>query len=97
MLNSNLLEVLARAQLELAVLYAGNPCQMALAHALGIPFVLVDLEGLSDETLIAAGVLHTKTKIGQIWTKKSLISLCFLGFCQIWSKMSPISPEISPI
>lgn len=57
MLNSNLMEVLARAELELAILYVGNPCQMALSHALGIPFVLFDLEGLSDETLIASGVL----------------------------------------
>lgn len=60
MLNSNLLEVLARAQLELAVLYVGNPCQMTLAHVLSIPFVLIDLEGLNDETLIAAEVFHDK-------------------------------------
>lgn len=56
MLNSNLAEVLARAQPELAIAYVGNPCPWALSHSLGIPFVLIDLEGLSDEALIASGV-----------------------------------------
>jgi hypothetical protein len=54
MLNSNLMEVLAREQLELAILYSGNPCQLGFVHALGIPFVIFDLDGLSDETLISA-------------------------------------------
>jgi hypothetical protein len=39
----------------LAILYTGNPCQLGFVHALGIPYVLVDLEGLTDETIVASG------------------------------------------
>ncbi|KAL3108487.1 hypothetical protein niasHT_015409 [Heterodera trifolii] len=55
MLNSNLMEVMARGDFDLAILYAGNPCLMGLVHSVGIPFVLFDLEGITDETLVASG------------------------------------------
>uniref|UniRef100_A0A183CDS7 SAM_MT_RSMB_NOP domain-containing protein n=1 Tax=Globodera pallida TaxID=36090 RepID=A0A183CDS7_GLOPA len=55
LLNSNLMEVIARADIDLAILYTGDPCLMGIVHALGIPFVLFDLEGVTDETLIASG------------------------------------------
>lgn len=35
-------------------MYAGNPCQLAIVHTLGIPFIYFDLNGLTDETRIAA-------------------------------------------
>lgn len=56
LLNSNLMETLRRDQLELAFLFLGEPCQLALTHALGIPYLLVDLAGLTDETVVAAGM-----------------------------------------
>lgn len=49
------MNILAQEQLELAILYSGNPCQQGIAMALGIPFVVVDLDGLTDQTLVAAG------------------------------------------
>ncbi|KAI6228587.1 Glucuronosyltransferase [Aphelenchoides fujianensis] len=55
MLNSNLMSTLKKDQIEVAVVYGGNPCQLAIVHALGIPFVYFDLEGFTDETVVASG------------------------------------------
>uniref|UniRef100_A0A914GX04 glucuronosyltransferase n=1 Tax=Globodera rostochiensis TaxID=31243 RepID=A0A914GX04_GLORO len=59
LLSSNLMEVIARADIDLAILHMGDPCLMGIVHALGIPFVLFDLEGVTDETLIASGAPWT--------------------------------------
>ncbi|KAI1715197.1 UDP-glucoronosyl and UDP-glucosyl transferase domain-containing protein [Ditylenchus destructor] len=56
MLNSNLMEVISKDQIDVAIVYAGNPCQVAIVHALNIPFIYFDLEGLTDETIIASGI-----------------------------------------
>lgn len=50
------METLKRDQVEVAVVYSGNPCQLAFVHALGIPFIYFDLDGLTDETAVAAGM-----------------------------------------
>jgi hypothetical protein len=49
------METLKRDQIEVAIVYSGNPCQLAFVHALGIPFIYYDLEGFTDETVIASG------------------------------------------
>jgi hypothetical protein len=49
------METLKRDQIEVAVVYSGNPCQLALVHALSIPFIYFDLDGFTDETVIASG------------------------------------------
>ncbi|TMS36656.1 hypothetical protein L596_003766 [Steinernema carpocapsae] len=53
-LNSNLMDTLKKDQVEVAIIYSGNPCQLALVHVLGIPFIYYDLEGFTDETLVAS-------------------------------------------
>jgi hypothetical protein len=50
------METMKRDQVEVAVVYSGNPCQLAFVHALGLPFIYFDLDGLTDETIIAAGM-----------------------------------------
>uniref|UniRef100_A0A7E4VPX1 glucuronosyltransferase n=1 Tax=Panagrellus redivivus TaxID=6233 RepID=A0A7E4VPX1_PANRE len=55
MLNSNLMDTLKKDKLDVAVVYAGNPCQLAIVHILGIPFVYYDVHGFTDETIIASG------------------------------------------
>ncbi|VDL70730.1 unnamed protein product [Nippostrongylus brasiliensis] len=54
MINSNLLDTLKSDNIDVAILYSGNLCQLALCHVLGIPFIYFDLEGLSDETLVSS-------------------------------------------
>ncbi|ETN76147.1 hypothetical protein NECAME_03520 [Necator americanus] len=54
MINSNLLEVLQKDAPDVAITYSGNPCQLAIAHILAVPVIYYDLEGLSDETLVAS-------------------------------------------
>ncbi|CAJ0598410.1 unnamed protein product [Cylicocyclus nassatus] len=54
MINSNLLDTLKEDAIDVAIVYSGNPCQLALAHVLAVPVIYYDLEGLSDETLIAS-------------------------------------------
>lgn len=44
-LNSNLLDTLKKDQIDVAIVYSGNPCQLAIVHVLGIPFIYYDLEG----------------------------------------------------
>ncbi|CAD6187583.1 unnamed protein product [Caenorhabditis auriculariae] len=56
MLNSNLVASLSKESLDVAIIYSGNPCLVALTHLMAVPTVYFDLEGLSDETLVAAGV-----------------------------------------
>uniref|UniRef100_A0A9J2PB87 glucuronosyltransferase n=1 Tax=Ascaris lumbricoides TaxID=6252 RepID=A0A9J2PB87_ASCLU len=55
MLNSNLMETLKKDQIDVAIVYAGNPCQLAIVHALHIPFIYFDVEGFTDETRVASG------------------------------------------
>ncbi|CAD5210434.1 unnamed protein product [Bursaphelenchus okinawaensis] len=90
LINSNLMETIKRDQIEVAVIYNNNPCQLAIVHALSIPFIYFDLEGLSDETIIASGMpwnLNTvssrttpSSKTGELYTGLELVkeSLCQL-------------------
>ena len=55
MLNSNLMDTLKKDQIDVAIVYSGNPCQLAIMHVLGIPFIYFDLEGFTDETIVASG------------------------------------------
>ncbi|CAJ0566752.1 unnamed protein product, partial [Mesorhabditis spiculigera] len=55
MLNSNLMDQLKKDELDVVIAYAGNPCQLALVHVIGKPVIYFDQEGLTDETLVAAG------------------------------------------
>ncbi|KAK6045899.1 hypothetical protein COOONC_16596 [Cooperia oncophora] len=54
MLNSNLMDTLKKENIDVAIVYAGNPCQLAITRVLAIPVIYFDLEGLSDETLVAS-------------------------------------------
>ncbi|VDD87192.1 unnamed protein product [Enterobius vermicularis] len=55
MLNSNLMDTLKKDNIDIAIVYAGNPCQLAILHTLQIPFIYFDVEGFTDETLVASG------------------------------------------
>ncbi|VDM45714.1 unnamed protein product [Toxocara canis] len=55
MLNSNLMDTLKRDKIDVAIVYSGNPCQLAIVHALHIPFIYFDIEGFTDETRVASG------------------------------------------
>ncbi|PIC18957.1 hypothetical protein B9Z55_024665 [Caenorhabditis nigoni] len=55
LLNSNLVDSLKKESLDLAIVYSGNPCLNALTHLVAVPTIYFDTEGLTDETLIAAG------------------------------------------
>uniref|UniRef100_A0A915DVF0 glucuronosyltransferase n=1 Tax=Ditylenchus dipsaci TaxID=166011 RepID=A0A915DVF0_9BILA len=50
MLNSNLMGLLSKDQIDVAIVYAGNPCQLAI----GIPFIYFDLKGFTQETIVAS-------------------------------------------
>uniref|UniRef100_A0A1I8A401 glucuronosyltransferase n=1 Tax=Steinernema glaseri TaxID=37863 RepID=A0A1I8A401_9BILA len=69
-LNSNLMDTLKKDQIEVAIVYSGNPCQLAIAHVLGIPYIYFDLEGFTDETLIASGTP---------WNLEQPLSNCFFS------------------
>jgi hypothetical protein len=45
MLNSNLMDKLKVDSFDVAIVYAGNPCQLAIVHALALPFIYLDLDG----------------------------------------------------
>jgi hypothetical protein len=55
MLNSNLMDTLKKDKIDVGIVYAGNPCQIAILHVLGIPFIYYDVDGFTDETVIASG------------------------------------------
>ncbi|CAL2050419.1 unnamed protein product [Caenorhabditis brenneri] len=55
LLNSNLVDSLKKESLDLAIVYSGNPCLNALTHLVAVPTIYFDTEGLTDETLVAAG------------------------------------------
>uniref|UniRef100_A0A1I7TB80 UDP-glucuronosyltransferase n=1 Tax=Caenorhabditis tropicalis TaxID=1561998 RepID=A0A1I7TB80_9PELO len=55
LLNSNLVDSLKKESLDVAIVYSGNPCLNALTHLVAVPTIYFDTEGLTDETLIAAG------------------------------------------
>uniref|UniRef100_A0AC34GL14 Uncharacterized protein n=1 Tax=Panagrolaimus sp. ES5 TaxID=591445 RepID=A0AC34GL14_9BILA len=55
MLNSNLMDTLKKDKIDVGIVYAGNPCQYAILHVLGIPFIYYDVDGFSDETVVASG------------------------------------------
>ena len=41
------MDTLKKDKLDVAIIYAGNPCQLAIVHVLGIPFIYYDLNGIS--------------------------------------------------
>ncbi|VDN38350.1 unnamed protein product [Gongylonema pulchrum] len=43
-LNSDLMTNLRREQIDVAIVYSGNPCQLALMHVLNIPFIYFDVD-----------------------------------------------------
>ncbi|KIH53783.1 hypothetical protein ANCDUO_16077 [Ancylostoma duodenale] len=45
MINSNLIDTLQKDALDVAIVYSGNPCQLAIAHVLAVPVIYYDLEG----------------------------------------------------
>nr|CDJ89170.1 UDP-glucuronosyl UDP-glucosyltransferase domain containing protein [Haemonchus contortus] len=45
MLNSNLMDTIRKETVDVAIVYAGNPCQLAITHVLAIPVIHFDLEG----------------------------------------------------
>ncbi|CEF59963.1 UDP-glucuronosyl/UDP-glucosyltransferase family-containing protein [Strongyloides ratti] len=56
MLNSNLMDVIKKEEIDVAIVYSKNPCQLGLLHVLGLPYIYFDLDGLTDETIIASSI-----------------------------------------
>uniref|UniRef100_A0A0N4Z9L1 glucuronosyltransferase n=1 Tax=Parastrongyloides trichosuri TaxID=131310 RepID=A0A0N4Z9L1_PARTI len=54
MLNSDLMDIIKKEEIDVAIVYSKNPCQLSLLHVLGIPFIYFDLDGFTDETIIAS-------------------------------------------
>jgi hypothetical protein len=73
MLNSNLMDVLNQDQLDVAIVYSGNPCLLAIVQTLGLPFVYVDLEGLSKEIVIASGMPWPLPSLGECQSVKQCL------------------------
>lgn len=48
------MDSLKKDKIDVALVYAGNPCQLAVMHVMGIPFIYVDLQGYTDETVVAS-------------------------------------------
>ncbi|KAI6227695.1 Glucuronosyltransferase [Aphelenchoides fujianensis] len=107
MLNSNLMSTLKKDQIEVAVVYGGNPCQLAIVHALGIPFVYFDFEGFTDETVVASGspwnleAPSSRTTDSKLATRSPLVAQLLNGlqlvresFCQL--KPSVLSAPFCP-
>ncbi|VDP17417.1 unnamed protein product [Soboliphyme baturini] len=55
LLHSDTLDRLASVHFDVALVYAGNPCILMLAHALSLPFIYYDKNGFSDEIAYASG------------------------------------------
>ena len=55
MLNSNLIDQLKKDSLDVVIVYAGNPCQLAIAHVLGVPVIYFDQEGKNNSRAILRG------------------------------------------
>lgn len=56
MINSNLIDTLRKDALDVAIVYSGNPCQLAIAHVLAVPIIYYDLEGtFSFDTTLFIG------------------------------------------
>uniref|UniRef100_A0A0N5AEY5 glucuronosyltransferase n=1 Tax=Syphacia muris TaxID=451379 RepID=A0A0N5AEY5_9BILA len=54
MINSNLMDTLKKDNIDVAIVYSGNPCQLGILQTLQIPFIYFDLEGFTAETIIAS-------------------------------------------
>lgn len=39
------MDTLKKDNIDIAIVYAGNPCQLAILHTLQIPFIYFDVEG----------------------------------------------------
>lgn len=53
-LSSDLMDRLKSDSYDVALVYSGQPCHLAVVHALAIPFIYYDMAGFSDETVAAA-------------------------------------------
>ncbi|GMR62015.1 hypothetical protein PMAYCL1PPCAC_32210 [Pristionchus mayeri] len=104
-INSDLIDGLRKDNLDVAVVYAGNPCQLAVAHILGVPSVYFDLEGLTDETLVASGSpldAHfplSHCRLASVFTNhlfsRLAASLCFLSEMAAQSGVAPLASIVS--
>ena len=56
LINSDLMHRFRDDKYDVAIVHSGNPCNLAMVWALNIPFIYFDVEGLSDQTLFAAGI-----------------------------------------
>ncbi|KHJ90834.1 UDP-glucoronosyl and UDP-glucosyl transferase [Oesophagostomum dentatum] len=105
MINSNLLDTLQKDALDVAIVYSGNPCQLALAHVLAVPVIYYDLEGLSDETVVASNsplnldIPPSKCFLPEINFLHSLSrirnGICYMKEYLVQSGIPPISRLIS--
>ncbi|GMT06987.1 hypothetical protein PENTCL1PPCAC_29161 [Pristionchus entomophagus] len=104
-INSDLIDGLRKDSLDVALVYAGNPYQLAVAHVLGIPTVYFDLEGLTDETLVASGspldvqfpLSHCRlaSQFTNPIASRLAASLCFLSEIASQSGFSPLATIFS--
>ncbi|KHJ91376.1 hypothetical protein OESDEN_08761 [Oesophagostomum dentatum] len=105
MINSNLLDTLQKDALDVAIVYSGNPCQLALAHVLAVPVIYYDLEGLSDETVVASNsplnldIPPSKCFLPEVNFLHSLSrirnGICYMKEYLVQSGIPPISRLIS--
>uniref|UniRef100_A0AC35U5A6 Glucuronosyltransferase n=1 Tax=Rhabditophanes sp. KR3021 TaxID=114890 RepID=A0AC35U5A6_9BILA len=54
LLNSDLMDSIKKENVDVAIVYSGNACQLAILHVLGIPYIYFDTDGFTDETVVAS-------------------------------------------
>ncbi|KAK6013991.1 hypothetical protein OSTOST_20664 [Ostertagia ostertagi] len=54
MLNSNLMDTLKKESIDVAIVYAGNPCQLAITHVLAIPPWNTSIESARDGLIVVS-------------------------------------------
>ncbi|KAF8358162.1 ugt-57 [Pristionchus pacificus] len=104
-INSDLVDGLRKDNLDVALVYAGNPCQLAVAHVLGVPTVYFDLDGLTDETLVASGspldvqypLSHCRlaSQLSSPLVSRLAASACFLSEITSQSGVAPLASIVS--
>ncbi|GMT34983.1 hypothetical protein PFISCL1PPCAC_26280, partial [Pristionchus fissidentatus] len=105
MINSDMIDTLRKDNLDVILVHSGNPCQLAVAHILGVPVIYVDVEGLTDETLVASGspldvqwpLSHCRlsSQFTNPLFSRLAASLCFVSEIAAQSGIAPIASIFS--
>lgn len=52
MINSDLMDNLKKENIDVAIVYVGNPCLLGIVYTLKIPFIFFDVEGNFDNLIL---------------------------------------------